>query len=197
LREKRVKIRDRIKELRRVKASELLPNPKNWRVHGEDQRNALRAILADIGYADALLARETDEGLMLIDGHLRAEETPDQEVPVLILDVTEDEAAKMLATLDPLAAMAEADDQKLGELLAGIQTDNAALDKMLKDLAEENQIDLHQPGAEDLQDPEPQVDRAAELQKEWGTALGQLWEVPSNWYKCPDCGEVHYEKADE
>ncbi len=33
-----LRIRDRIKELRRVKASELLPNPKNWRRHPKVQR---------------------------------------------------------------------------------------------------------------------------------------------------------------
>ncbi len=71
-------IRDRIKELRRVKASELVPNEKNWRRHPKAQADALRGVLAEIGYADALIARETPEGLKLIDGHLRAETTPDQ-----------------------------------------------------------------------------------------------------------------------
>src|SRR5260221_3407006 len=66
-------IRDRIKELRRVPAAQLQPNPKNWRTHPKAQQDALKAILAEVGYADALLARETDTGrLMLIDGHLRA-----------------------------------------------------------------------------------------------------------------------------
>jgi len=57
-----VKIRDRIKSLRRVKASELIPNPKNPRRHPESQRAALRGVLDQIGYADALLARELPEG---------------------------------------------------------------------------------------------------------------------------------------
>jgi len=30
-------------------------------------------MLAKVGYADAVIARETPDGLMLIDGHLRAE----------------------------------------------------------------------------------------------------------------------------
>ena len=51
---------------------------------------------------------------MLIDGHLRAETTPDSEVPVLVLDVTAEEADKILLTLDPLAAMAEADSERIG-----------------------------------------------------------------------------------
>jgi hypothetical protein len=50
-------IRDRIKELRRVKASELVPNPKNWRRHPKEQSAAMRGFLNEIGYAGALLAR--------------------------------------------------------------------------------------------------------------------------------------------
>ena len=82
-----MRIRDRIKELRRVPAKDLIPHPRNWRVHPQAQQDALRGILAEVGYADALLVRETEQGLQLIDGHLRAETTPDQEVPVLVLDV--------------------------------------------------------------------------------------------------------------
>ncbi len=59
-----MKIRDRIKELRRVKASELSPNPRNWRTHPEGQQDALRGILAEIGYADAILARELKDGTL-------------------------------------------------------------------------------------------------------------------------------------
>src|SRR5262245_51881505 len=106
-------IRDRIVELRRVKASELRPNPKNWRLHPAAQHDARRGILAEVGYADALLARESEGGLELIDGHLRAEITPEQLVPVLVLDVTEPEAAKLLATLDTLPGLATPDFEKL------------------------------------------------------------------------------------
>jgi hypothetical protein len=134
--DKLMKIRDRIRELRRVQASELLPNPKNWRTHPQAQQDALRGVLAEIGFADALLARETETGqLMLIDGHLRAETMSDALVPVLVLDVDEAEAAKLLATLDPLAALAEVDREKLDELLPEIETTNAALRQMLAELA--------------------------------------------------------------
>lgn len=131
-----LQIRDRIVELRRVKASDLVPNPKNWRRHPKAQANALRGVLSEIGYADALLARQLEDGrLMLVDGHLRAETTPDQEVPVLVLDVTEAEADKILLTLDPLSAMADADAEALKALLDGVTTDDDAVRKMLEDLA--------------------------------------------------------------
>lgn len=130
-----MQIKNRIKELRNVKASDLVPNPKNWRTHPTKQKDALKGILAEIGYADALLARELPDGkLMLLDGHLRAETTPEQEVPVLVLDLTEEEGDKLLATLDPLASLAEQDDEKLAALLEGIETSNEALQSMLDDM---------------------------------------------------------------
>ena len=132
-----MKLRDRIKSLRRVKASELLPNPKNWRTHPVEQADALRGILAEVGIADVLIARETPDGLMLIDGHLRADLDPDIKWPVLVLDVTAKESNKLLPVIDPLAAMAEVDEVKLAELLAEIETECDALQDMLDELGPE------------------------------------------------------------
>lgn len=136
-----MKIRDRIKEFRRVKASELHPNPKNWRTHPKEQMDALRGILAEVGFAGAELVRELPDGtLQLIDGHARAEVAGENEVPVLVLDVTESEADKILLTFDPLGAMAEANTSNLELLLRDVQTGNEALADMLTELAEANGI---------------------------------------------------------
>ena len=125
-------IRDRIRELRRVKAASLRPHPRNWRKHPQGQQDALRGVLAEIGYAGALLARELPDGsLELIDGHLRAETTPDSEVPVLVVDLDDDEAAKLLALHDPLAAMAQADETLLADLLSQVETENEAVQAVL------------------------------------------------------------------
>lgn len=133
-------IRDRIKEFRRVPAATLRPNPKNWRMHPERQRDALRAILAEIGYVDALLARELPDGsLELIDGHLRAETTPDSVVPVLICELSDAEADMVLATFDPLTGLADTDQAKLDELLQQVETDNAALQSLFDEMAKRGQ----------------------------------------------------------
>lgn len=130
-------IRDRIKELRRFRAGDLKPSPRNWRTHSKHQADALRAILAEVGYVGALMARELEDGsLMLIDGHLRAETTPDAEVPVLVVDLDEAEADKVLATFDPLAALAEPDHAKLAELHERIETESPALQEMLAKLTQ-------------------------------------------------------------
>ncbi len=165
-------VRDRVKELRRVKASDLKPCPQNWRTHPQAQQDALRGLLAEIGYADALLARELADGsLMLIDGHLRAETTPGMLVPVLVLDVDEAEAAKLLATLDPLAAMAGADAARLEALLDSISTSSSAVQEMLDGLKDANPLPLPEAGSGgDEFDATPEDGPTR-------TALGDLWVI--------------------
>lgn len=173
-----MKIRDRIKELRRVKASELIPNPKNWRTHPVAQQDALKGILAEVGFAGAVLARELDDGsLMLIDGHMRAETTNDQEIPVLILDVDEAESDKLLATFDPIAAMAESDAHALDALLRNVDTGSEALQKMLAELAD---------GAGLYQDKEVIEDEVPEPPADPITKPGDLWVLGDHRVLCGD-----------
>ena len=173
--------RDRIKELRRVPARELVANPRNWRKHPAAQAQALRAMLEEVGYADVLLAREMPDGrLMLIDGHLRAETTPDQNVPVVVLDVDEIEADKILATLDPLAGMAQVDKlaaRDLADLLREFSGDG--VNRLLEQLAGRP--------VGDLKDPPAQVDKASELMAKWATQTGQVWQIGPHRVVCGDC----------
>jgi hypothetical protein len=175
-------IRDRIRELRRVPARELIQNPKNWRRHPKEQAAAMAGMLAEVGYADALLARETPEGLMLIDGHLRRDTTPDQDVPVLVLDVTEEEADKILLTLDPLAGLATVDPESLQSLVDLVEWSSDELAATLKPLWPDARPELAS-----LKDPPAQIDRAGELKAKWGTQAGQAWQIGPHRLVCGDC----------
>ncbi len=125
-------MKDRVKELRRVKASELIPNDKNWRKHPKRQRELLQNVLQTIGFADALIARETEDGrLVLIDGHLRADVLPNDEVPVLVVDLNEREANDLLLLHDPLTEMARRDDAALSRLLADFETESETIRKFV------------------------------------------------------------------
>jgi len=174
-----MKIRDRIKEFRRVPAGELRPNPANWRTHPEAQQNALRGVLAEVGIAAAVIARELPDGtLELIDGHLRTDVLPGEEIPTLILDVNEAEAAKLLATFDPLGKMAAADPAKLDALLREVETGSEALSELLAELAAE--AGLYQEEAEIIEDeaPAPPVDPITES--------GDLWILGEHRLLCGD-----------
>jgi hypothetical protein len=132
-----MKIRDRIVGLERVKASALVCNRKNWRQHPPEQKAALLEMLNLVGCADGLIARRLPcGGLELIDGHLRASVLGDQEVPVLVLDVDEQEAAKLLLTIDPLSAMADSDPAALAALIEKADEASTALASMYEQMAE-------------------------------------------------------------
>jgi len=199
-----MQIRNRVRELRRVKAADLVPNPKNWRTHPKGQQDALRGILAEVGYADALLARELPDGsLMLVDGQLRAETTPEQEVPVLVLDISEAEADKLLLSLDPLAALAETNAVALDALLREVDTGSEGLQQMYADLAEAAGVippDFEPASAEDQsrldqkakttrrrRQPARSADMSSrpELRLDWATAAAARFAC-TNWHysKC-------------
>jgi DNA modification methylase len=183
-----IEIRDRIKELRRVRAKDLIRNPKNWRRHPKTQKDALYGLLTEIGCADALIVRELADGrMMIIDGHLRAETTPDALVPVLVLDVTEEEADKLLFTLDPLAAMAESDSERIKALLLTVRTNSPAVEELFKRTAGNRLWEVLHP--DEVKEVQVWPDRADELREKWGTELGQLWEAGPHRLIAGDSGD--------
>lgn len=125
----------RVKGLRYVKASELRTDG-NWKLHPATQRFGLTASLAEIGFCDPIIARETEQGLFIIDGHMRAEQCGDQVVPVVVLDVDEREAAKLKVALDGLGLLSEADRDQLDGLLGQIESETAAFRSTLQNVAD-------------------------------------------------------------
>jgi len=79
----------------------------------------------------------------LIDGHLRCQLAAREgatTIPVVYVDVSEEEEALVLATLDPIGAMAATDKQKLDELFADIQSENENVRKMMDDIAAKERL---------------------------------------------------------
>jgi DNA modification methylase len=116
---------------------------------------------------------------MLVDGHLRAETTPEQEVPVLVLDIDEAEADKLLLSLDPLAALAETNAQALDTLLREVDTGSEGLQEMYADLADAAGL-YKDDTAEVVEDevPEPPAEPV--------TKPGDLWLLGDHRLLCGD-----------
>lgn len=171
--------RDRVKEFRRVPASELKANPKNWREHPPEQQRAMKGVLEEVGIAGALLARETPDGLELIDGHLRTEMDEGTEWPVLVLDVDENEADVLLASVDPIGALAKTNTDQLASLLGQIETENADLDSLLGEL--EKSIPTQVTDGETDPDDIPTDDRI-----EKRCEPGDLWIMGRHRLLCGD-----------
>lgn len=189
------RFRDRIVELRRIRAGDMVPHPKNARTHGGDQMGACTGMLVEVGKARALYGFPADglgpagdfSRLMVSDGHLRQKIDPDEIWPVIVLDLTRAEADKMLFG-DAVGEMAGYDAVLLDSLLREVNTGCAELQQMLTDLWEEAQADaLANTETADPKDAEPQTDRAAELLEKWGVRQGDLWLLGRHRLLVGDC----------
>lgn len=155
---------------------QLLANPLNWRTHPPAQREALRGSLSEVGWVQQILVNKTTGHV--VDGHARVEEAlsrGEPSVPVLYVELTPAEEAVILATLDPISAMAGRNDELLAELLADVEVSDEGLQKLLADLA----------GAElkvGLTDP----DEAPPVAETPYVKTGELWQLGDHRLLCGD-----------
>lgn len=121
-------------------ANQFTANALNFRRHPNIQRDAFRGLVSEIGFAGAVLENVTTGNL--IDGHLRIEEAlsvdDEQLIPCVQVELSEAEEKLLLATYDPLGAMATVDKEVLDSLLREVSTGDAAVQDMLSKLAEDN-----------------------------------------------------------
>ncbi len=154
---------------------QLLANPRNWRIHPASQQGALASVLDDVGWVGQVLVnRRTGH---LVDGHLRVElalRREEPSVPVTYVDLSEAEEALVLASLDPLSAMAVADPAKLRELLDGVTISSDDLAAMLAGLMPEDRTGKTDP------------DDVPELPEEPYVKPGELWILGDHRLLCGD-----------
>lgn len=159
--------------------ADLVGNPRNWRTHPKAQRDALAGVLDQVGWVqDVIVNRRTG---YLVDGHARvavAAQRGETSVPVVYVDLSEDEELLILATLDPLAAMAEADTEVLADLLASVTSEDAALTSMLAALAKAEGIDT---AVEGLTDPDDVPD-----ERETTVQRGEVYVLGRHRLMCGD-----------
>jgi len=176
------------------------PDPANVRLHPPRSIDAIKASLLRFGQQRPILVSQ--------DGVIRAGSGTWQaacdlgwrEIEVRWTDLEGMEATAYSIADNRTAEHAEWDESGLAALLQAMQDDAELL--AATGFGDE---DLHEllalpSDGEAEEAPEPQVDRAAELQAEWGTERGQLWEIPGkagvhrvlcgdstkaeNWQKC-------------
>ncbi len=158
----------------------LVPNPENWRRHPARQQRALAGALADVGWVAGVIVNQTTGHL--VDGHLRVElalAKNEPTVPVAYVELTEAEERLVLATLDPLGAMADVDRDILAKLLAEVTPSDAALTQMLAELADRNGLVPH-----GLGDPDavPAVPNDGDIYVQ----PGERWQLGDHRIACGD-----------
>lgn len=137
------------------------------------------------GFGAPILARK--HNLEVIAGHTRLKAAAKlglHKVPVRILDLDADQAHLLALADNRLGENAEWDDELLSAILGDLKQkgedlelsgfDSDELDKLLGDDVPDGDDDV------------APVDQAAELQKKWGTELGQLWQIGPHRLLCGD-----------
>ena len=117
--------KDRVVEMVEVKASDLLHHNHNPSIHTEDQKIIMASLLDSTGFAATIKGRRVEGGIEILDGHLRADLAGDSIVPVLILDLNDEEADMFLLTFDPISAMAK----QITSKVAALRNKAVTLDK--------------------------------------------------------------------
>ena len=141
------KIKNRIIGSGEEQLDQIMFNPRNWRIHPLSQQDALKGVLEEVGWVQQVIVNKRTGNL--IDGHLRcqlAAREGAKTIPVVYVDVSEDEESLVLATLDPIGAMAATDKQKLDELFAGIESENENVRKMMDEIATKERLEYGEKG---------------------------------------------------
>jgi DNA modification methylase len=158
----------------------LVPNPANWRRHPARQQRALAGAIDEVGLVAGVTVNRTTGHL--VDGHLRVElalARGEPTVPVTYVALTPEEERLVLASLDPLGAMADADAAKLATLLAQVTPTDEALAAMLAELAQRYGI-LPAGGTDPDEVPAPPEVAT--------TQPGDLWILGDHRLLCGDAG---------
>lgn len=190
-------IRSRIVGHGEESPDQLLANPLNWRIHPKHQQDAMSGVLQEIGWVQSVIVNRTTGNL--VDGHMRVSLALREEltsIPVVYVELSPDEEATVLATLDPLGAAAVTDKEKLAELLQDVSVRSKDLEIFLSRIGSGDGMDRQQRMAEWVGMPEfEQQDKtsefelvvhfAGELQREQFAALvGQSITAKTNsiWF---------------
>ncbi len=177
---------NRIIDHRVVKGADLIPNPENWRVHPDDQRDVMAALLDRVGYVSEAIAVETPNGLMLIDGHLRAEIGQDDQIPVAVVDLSPEEQRLTLATFDPVAQMAAKATEEYAAV-ADPDEDSAVGRLMAAVMADDHQLVLGaEEPVEETYDTEAALEEAEAEDYVATTKRGQVWTLGRHRLMCGD-----------
>lgn len=159
------------------RVDQMLANPANFRIHPDNQQQALAGSIDDIGFIRSVTVNKRTG--RVIDGHLRvilAARSGVEEIPVEYVDLDEDEEAQALLSLDPIAAMAASDKQNLDELLHQVQSDDERVQEMCAEIAEKEGLEYYEekPLADELED-------SAENFLERQDVPDAVWATDNEW----------------
>jgi hypothetical protein len=177
--------RNRIIESGTAAPETLVPNPENYRIHGEQQQKAMAGALAEVGWVQPVTVNRVTG--RLVDGHMRvamAIRRGESEIPVNYVELTEREERIALATIDPLGDLATQGDTELRALISSVTVEDQDLADLLASMAHDAGGDTED-GAT-TRETETSAERVEALRKKWGVELGDIFQVGPHRIGCLD-----------
>jgi DNA modification methylase len=181
----KVEWRNRIVESGTAAPETLVPNPENYRIHGEQQQKAMAGALAEVGWVQPVTVNRTTG--RLVDGHMRvalAIRRGEPAIPVNYVELNEAEERIALATIDPLGDLATQGDEELRALLDSVAVKDQDLADLLKSMAIDAGGDTET--GETTRETETAAERVEALRKKWGVEPGDIFQVGPHRIGCLD-----------
>lgn len=173
---------------KKVNLSAIHEDESNARLHPDENLSDIRASLIEFGQVEPLVVQKSTGKIIGGNGRYRVMKNLGwKECDVVYVDIDNIKASALGIALNRAGERAEWDDDVLSRLLTEINGEvGEELQLTMKELEESLEVDLPVGEA----DAEPQIDRADELQKKWGTETGQLWLIGA-YYQCEKCGKEY------
>ena len=130
--------KNRISGYELASPADLKAHPANFRKHPAGQLEALRGSLNELGWVQAVIVNQNTGNV--VDGHARLDEAlkeGTEKIPVLYVNLTEEEEKKVLVVLDQITEMARRDGDAMLEVLASIEFQDQGLTALVEKLKQE------------------------------------------------------------
>jgi DNA modification methylase len=170
----------------KVRADQLLANPRNHRRHPQKQREVVAASIEELGFCKSVIVNQRTG--YIVDGHERVMQAlgagDETLVDVEYVDLSEEDERKLLLILDASSELAEVDACDLEELLRTVNTSSQELADWFTELGE----------AAKIFDPEPESDGDSDLDSvpedaEPVCKVGDLWILGEHRLLCGDSSD--------
>ena len=186
-------------QIEEVRIDEIERHPRNPKTHPEKQIRLIEKSIKRFGYTNPVIL--SADGVILA-GHARVKaaiEMGQDTIPAIRTKLSGKDADAYLIADNRLTELAQYDRDILADLLSDLPkdlVDITGFDTVQVDalLAGEDMPDIEkfisdsQPEEpREEVDAEPQIDRAAELNKKWQVQPGDLWELGLHKLVCGDC----------
>jgi len=180
-----------------VRIDSISNHSKNPKQHPDKQLRLLEESIKRFGWTNPVILSADN---VILAGHARVKaaiSAGNDTVPCIRTKLTGAEADAYLIADNRISDLAPYDRDILAELLGELPDDLAELtgfdssdiDALLKgeDISEIDKFIGGEPEEREEVDAEPQIDRAAELNKKWQVHPGDLWQCGDHRIICGDC----------